>query len=242
MELIPPDISVKPNSVAIVGWEAAVAGQVHDWLESTGDHSICCFVNPALEPPDVDIELEKTRRDCQTFSYPHKDSFKGLPLITSLDWYNVLVKLGIKKVLVSTSQLHDKVKHIRQARDAGLKFVNAIHPTATLLEKSVIHENVIIFARAVVGYKAEICTGAELGVNSLLDHHNIARECCYIGPGVTAAGNVTVGECAYVFTNATLAHKVKVGKNAVVGAGAVVTENVPENDTVVGVPARSIRK
>ncbi len=242
MELIPDNIEVKPNSVAIVGWEEGGAGQIHEWLHKTGDYEVCCFVNPSDDVPDIDIAYERSRRDCQLFSYPEKNKFKGLPLITSLRWDNILSELGISMVIITTSDNRVKLGHIEQARKAGFELINAIHPTANLLEKSVLGKNVIVFARAIIGYKAELCDGVQVGINAQLDHHCIARECSVIGPGVVAAGNVTIGKCATVWTNATIINRIRIGDDAVVGAGSVVLKDIDAGDVAAGVPARSIRK
>jgi len=49
----------------------------------------------------------------------------------------------------------------------------------------------------------------------------------------------TVRKGASIGTNATIL-PVEIGKNALVGAGAVVTEDVPENAIVAGNPAEII--
>ena len=49
-----------------------------------------------------------------------------------------------------------------------------------------------------------------------------------------------VGRGAAIGSNATILPGVTIGKGAVVGAGAVVTHDVPENTTVIGVPARAV--
>ena len=51
---------------------------------------------------------------------------------------------------------------------------------------------------------------------------------------------VLVKEGAYIGAGAIITMGTEIGKNAIVGAGAVVTKNVPENSTVVGVPAKII--
>ena len=51
---------------------------------------------------------------------------------------------------------------------------------------------------------------------------------------------VIVKEGAYIGTGSIITMGTEIGKNAIVGAGAVVTKNVPENSTVVGVPAKII--
>lgn len=52
---------------------------------------------------------------------------------------------------------------------------------------------------------------------------------------------ITIGDCAWIGANATILTGVTIGKNAVIAAGAVVTQDVPDNTLVGGVPARVIK-
>ena len=47
---------------------------------------------------------------------------------------------------------------------------------------------------------------------------------------------------ASIGTSVTILCGVTIGENAIVGAGSVVTKDVPDNATVVGVPARIVNK
>ena len=51
-----------------------------------------------------------------------------------------------------------------------------------------------------------------------------------------------IGENAFIGSDTMLVAPVKIGKNAKTGAGSVVTHDVPEDATVVGVPARIFAK
>ncbi len=104
----------------------------------------------------------------------------------------------------------------------------------------------------------EIHPGATIGKNLFIDHGCgvVIGETTIIGNnvilyhGVTLGGtsskkekrhpticdNVTVGAHAQILGNITI------GKNAKIGAGAVVLNNVAENSTVIGIPARNISK
>ncbi len=52
---------------------------------------------------------------------------------------------------------------------------------------------------------------------------------------------VKIGDNVEIGSNATVLPGVTIGDNATVGAGAVVTEDVPPNSVVVGVPAKVVK-
>jgi serine O-acetyltransferase len=52
----------------------------------------------------------------------------------------------------------------------------------------------------------------------------------------------TIGENVFIYAGAKIIGKVRVGDNSIVGANAVVIKDVPDNCTVVGVPAYIVRR
>jgi serine acetyltransferase len=55
-------------------------------------------------------------------------------------------------------------------------------------------------------------------------------------------GLVEAGVAAWVCAGATVLPRIKIGADSRVGAGAVVTRDVPDGVTVVGIPARLLTK
>ncbi|MDO8725088.1 MAG: DapH/DapD/GlmU-related protein [Candidatus Methanoperedens sp.] len=53
---------------------------------------------------------------------------------------------------------------------------------------------------------------------------------------------VIIGNNAEIGSNSCILPGVTIGDNSTIGAGAVVTENVPPNSVVVGIPARVVRQ
>ena len=70
---------------------------------------------------------------------------------------------------------------------------------------------------------------------------------CWINQQVTIGANSqygypTIGDDVHIFAGALVIGDITIGNNVVIGAGAVVTKSVPDNCTVVGNPARIIRR
>jgi len=241
VEVIPAFGKIQNNSIAIIGWHEGGAGQIHSWLEKYSDYKIACFVNIAENPLEIDIKIEKQKKDAKQFDFPLRDSFKGMPLITTLRWVAVLKNLGISKVLILTPDKRKRWQHINQAKENGLELISAIHPSAIIMEDAILHEGIVLHAKAFVGYRAELYPGVFINTNAQVDHHNVIRHCAMIDPGVVTAGNVTIGEYSHAHTRAVIINRIRIGKNSILGAGTVVIRDVPDNVTVVGVPGKIIK-
>ena len=234
-------ITVKSNSVAVLGFHDGSAGQIETWFEEVTGYHIACFVYDVAGKFEVDVETENQKRISQRTEFPTHDTFKGRPFIVSQDWIEILKELGIQKVLPITPNNNDRLKLIETCRKHGFELVSAIHPTVTVLPEAVIEPGVWINAGSIIGYKAEIEAGVLINTGVQIDHHNVLKSCCQVDPGVVTAGNVTLWECCHVHTGATIINRIEIGTNAVIGAGAVVIDNVPPKCTAVGVPAKVIK-
>jgi len=75
-----------------------------------------------------------------------------------------------------------------------------------------------------------------------LGHEAVLGAGCVLNPTVNISGGAVLGDRVLVGTGAQILQYVEVGADATVGAGAVVTANVEPEVTVVGVPARPLRR
>jgi serine O-acetyltransferase len=112
------------------------------------------------------------------------------------------------------------------------------------------------FVRWITGI--EIHPGAKIGPGFFIDHGmgvvigetaEVGR-CGLIYQGVTLGGtgadrgkrHPTLGDNVVVGAGAKVLGNIKIGNNVKIGGGSVVVHSVPDNCTVVGVPAEIVRK
>lgn len=61
-------------------------------------------------------------------------------------------------------------------------------------------------------------------------------------PGAVTGKGISIADHVWLGAGTRILDGVHIGRNAIVGAGSVVTEEVAENTTVAGVPARVIKR
>ena len=125
--------------------------------------------------------------------------------------------------------------------------INArIEPGAIIRDQVEIGDNAVIMMGAVINIGAEtmIDMGAILGGRAIVGKNS------HVGAGAVLAGviepasadPVRVGDNVLIGANAVVIEGVQIGSGSVVAAGAIVTQDVPENVVVAGVPARVIKE
>ena len=113
------------------------------------------------------------------------------------------------------------------------------------------------FGKVIIGNNVEISTNCSVARGSLKDTviedgtkidalthvaHNVSiGNNCSITAGTVIGGSTTIGDTCWLGLNSTVKHKLKIGNKVIIGSGASVIDNIPDEDIVAGVPARSIK-
>ena len=124
-----------------------------------------------------------------------------------------------------------------------------IEPGAIIREQVTVEKNAVIMMGAILNIGAVVGEGTMIDMGAVLGGRATVGKNCHIGAGAVLAGvieppsatPVTVGDGVLVGANAVVLEGVRIGAGAVVAAGAVVTQDVPENAVVAGAPARIIK-
>jgi UDP-3-O-[3-hydroxymyristoyl] glucosamine N-acyltransferase len=108
-----------------------------------------------------------------------------------------------------------------------------------------------------IGNNVEICANTSIARGSLSDtvigdgtkldalvhvaHNVVIGRNCELTAGTIIGGSTTIGDTSWMGLNCTLKNKISIGSRVIVGCGATVINDVPNEDIVAGVPAKSIK-
>lgn len=119
--------------------------------------------------------------------------------------------------------------------------VTLIHPSAVISSHTKFEYGTVVMAGAVVNPACKIGYGSIINTCSSVDHDCILEEGVHICPGAHLGGDVSVGKKTWVGIGVVVKHGIAIGENVTVGAGATVINDVPDNLTVTGTPAKQLR-
>lgn len=193
-------------------------------LEESGRRVIAVFDDTkGLPPPFPDVPLY--------------EGWKQFP-----EWLKEQADAGKIGFCISIGNPHGmiRVAFSERLKKHGLKPVSVIHKSAVIEQGAILGEGCQIMANAVIGAEAWIGSQVIVNTKASVDHETILEDGSEVGPGATLCGLIKVQSGAWVCAGATILPRVTIGRNSVVGAGSVVTRDVPEGVTIVGVPAKKI--
>lgn len=124
-----------------------------------------------------------------------------------------------------------------------------IEPGSFIRDHATIEKNAVIMMGAVINIGAVVGEGTMIDMGAVLGGRATTGKNVHVGAGAVLSGviepanatPVVIEDNVLIGANAVILEGVRVGKGSVVAAGAIVTEDVPENTVVAGVPARKIK-
>ena len=143
----------------------------------------------------------------------------------------------------SASDLPGERKRLFEEKKAlKFRFVQVIHPSATVSRHARLGEGVQVMAGAVIQADTHVDRNCIVNTGATIDHDCRIGAHCHIAPGVTLSGSVQIGAESHIGVGAIVIQEIRIGTRVLVAAGAVVVDNVADGKLVMGVPAEVQKK
>ncbi|WP_046174527.1 acetyltransferase [Domibacillus indicus] len=138
-------------------------------------------------------------------------------------------------IAIGTNRVREKIA--KKLFDYGVTFETLIHPFSFVSPSARIGPGSVVMAGTVINAEAVIGSHVIINSGSIVEHDNFIGDYAHISPGSVMTGNVTVGIGAHVGAGARVIPGKTIGDWSTIGAGAVVINDIPHEQTAVGVPA-----
>jgi sugar O-acyltransferase (sialic acid O-acetyltransferase NeuD family) len=169
-------------------------------------------------------------------------TIEGLPVMGGSDRLPSLAAEGIDGIAFALGSNRGRHSLLERARQSGLEPIVAIHPRAVVAPGVRVGAGVWMAAGAIVNPGSTIGEGVVVNTAATVDHDCTIGDYANLSPGCHLSGRTIVGRYAFLGTGAITLPDASIGDDAVVGAGAVVVNTVQPGRTVIGVPAREVRR
>ena len=152
-----------------------------------------------------------------------------------------------KRAVIAIANSAIREKLALRCTEAGFGSLEVRAPNVLLLDNVEIEEGAILCGFAHITSTIRIGRFFHANFHSYVAHDCVIGDFVTLAPGARINGNVHIEDHAYIGSGAVLKQgtpdkPLRIGRGAVVGMGAIVTRDVPAGVTVVGNPARPMKR
>lgn len=197
----------------------------------------------------VIIDIINSTNEYEIIGITEKDpTLKSILDIPILGDDNILEKLrskGIEYAFISigigeTNSIRNTI--YKKIKNLDFKVPALIHNKAIVSPYSKIGEGTCVMAGAIINPNSNIGINSVVNTGAIIEHDCSIGDNTFISPGAILAGNVIVKEYSFIGMGSNILEGRTIGKNVTIGAGAVVINDIPDNCTAIGIPAKVIKK
>lgn len=166
-----------------------------------------------------------------------ESSFLGYPVVGDVKWLarqeNVFFAIAI-----GNTQSRRQIAQVLES--SPVRPATLVHPSVSVHQSAEVGPGTIICEGVTPTVDLSIGAHVILNLQCTLGHDSIIGSFSTLHPGVHVSGSAHLATGVLMGTGSVVLPEVQINANCTVGAGAVVTKDIAPNQTVVGVPARTL--
>lgn len=143
---------------------------------------------------------------------------------------------------VAIGDVRVRKKWFEHIKMLGLHTINIIDTTAVVSKWATIGTGNFIGKLAVINAGSVIGDNNVINTKALVEHECRIGNHTHISTNATVNGNVVVGDGVFMGSTSVCNGQLSIGEYAVIGSGSVMIRDVEPYTTVVGAPARVIKR
>ncbi|NOX08654.1 MAG: acetyltransferase [Gammaproteobacteria bacterium] len=124
------------------------------------------------------------------------------------------------------------------AINVGKTRFNVYHPASIISSSAIIGEGVFVAVNAIIAAESSIADGCIINHAAVVDHNCRIGAYTHIAPNATLGGGVCIGAECIIGAGAIILPGITLGDRVIIAAGAVVTTDIKDDQTAIGIPAR----
>ena len=122
------------------------------------------------------------------------------------------------------------------------RFATLVHPAASVSSHAQLGHGVMVNPGVVLGGGVSIGNHVMLCPGCIVGHESSVGDYAILAPGSIVSGLVRLDPGCYIGAGAVIRQKLRIGARSLIGMGAVVVNDVHLETTMIGNPARPLRR
>lgn len=167
-----------------------------------------------------------------------KKEIFGFPILGNISLIEKLKEESYFVIAIGDNLTRKKISQKYQT----IKLLNIIHPSSIIGINVQIGKGTVVMANTTINSFTIIKENVIINTGAIIEHDNVIESYVHISPGVILCGGVKVEENSWIGAGSIIKPNIKIGKNVIIGAGTVVIGDIEDNCTVVGNPAKVIKR
>jgi sugar O-acyltransferase (sialic acid O-acetyltransferase NeuD family) len=173
--------------------------------------------------------------------------YYGLPVLGPREY--LLAKNKYDAVCLGVGTIKARVEVLDWLDENAVQTVSAIHSSAVISPEANLGRNLVVGASTTFYVNPVIGDGCYIGPSVTVSHDTIVGKFCLLSVGSVVGARCDLEDEVFVGSSSTImppsfgsSARLRVGKGAVIGVGSTVIHDVPMGITVIGTPAKPLKK